>query len=523
MADDVVTQMVQDPQFQQLPIGEMRKALSAHDPMFQNADDNAITGFVQAHQQSAQTNAYHPMGVSGGKPTDLPGASQQLKKFAVGIPVGAVKSLAQVQENSPVGTLAAGMPSAPAGQAPGVQQRLQLQGAGEHVGAGLEQAGEMALTGGPIRQGAEALLTKLPFLGKFMGPGARVAGEAVNTAANAQMHGQDPNSAAVVGSLGAGAAESLPFLSSILKKGAVSQYTKALAPTKEANKYAAQKVVPGLLERGVVGSPTSIAQKASQNAGVAGGAVQSAENAIPVTATSDVTPVLQKLDQIKAKYSVGGTVPESRQSTADYIDSLKNDVLNRSQNGQMRTQDLIQFRRLLDQPVAQASGYAGKTMIGNKSIDKAAANSMREILNSSNPDLAEANKSYNFWQNVRQVSSATAQRQTGQQGALKTVMTGIGLAGGFSRYGAEGAAVGAGGMYVLTHLVQSPQWRTASAVLKNRIADAIATNNSAALVRAVGDFSAASASQLSGQPVPQSDNKLPSGLDFLRQLTGRNQ
>lgn len=457
------------------------------------------------------------------KPTELSGASQQLKKFAVGIPVGAIKSLAQVQANSPVGTLAAGMPSAPAGQAPGVQQRLQLQGAGEHVGAGLEQAGEMALTGGPIRQGAETLLTKLPFLGKFMGPGARVAAEAANTGANAAMHGQDPNAAALVGSAGAGAAESLPFLSSMLKKGAITQYTKALAPTKEANKYAAQKVVPGLLDRGVVGSPTSIAQKASQNVGVAGSAVQSAENAIPATATSDVTPVLQKLDQIKAKYSVGGTVPESRQSTADYIDSLKNDVLNRSQNGQMRTQDLIQFRRLLDQPVAQASGYAGKTMIGNKSIDKAAANSMREILNSNNPDLAEANKSYNFWQNVRQVSSATAQRQTGQQGAFKTLLTGIGLSSGLAHGGitAQGGAeaVGAAGiMYLAGHLIQSPQWRTASAVLKNRIADALATNNATALVRAAGDFAASSASQLTGQPVPQSDSKLLTAPTFLRQL-----
>lgn len=454
-------------------------------------------------------------------PKEQPGFVSQVGQQTKDLGLGFLKSAMQTQASSPIGTTLPGMSSA---QPVDVHDpAITPKGAAQHVGAALEQTGEMALTGGPLRGMLQNAAMKVPLLGKYLGPGARVAAEAINTSANAAGHGQDPNSAALVGAGGQAVAEGLPFLQQVLKDSAQSQYTKALAPTKEANKVAAQKVVPGLIERGVVGSPTSIAEKASDNLATAGGAVRSAENAIPQGQTSNVTPVLQRLDQLKAKYSVGGTVPESRQGTTDYIDSLKNDIATRSQNGQMPTSDLIQFRRLLDEPVAQSGGFLGNRMQGNKAIDKAASNSMREILNSQNPDLAAANASYNFWSNVRQVASATAKRQTGQQGALKTMLTGVGMAGGFSHGGAQGAAAGAGMMYVLGHVMQSPQWRTASAVLKNRIADALATDNAQALVRAIGDFGASSASQLSAQPNAPSGNMLPTGLEFLRKSTTSSQ
>lgn len=380
------------------------------------------------------------------------------------------------------------------------QEQMKPQGTAQQLGAGLEQTGEMALTGGPLREGATALAAKIPAIGKYSAPGARVAAEAVNAAGNAELHGQDPNAAALVGAGGAGLTEMLPSISDFLQHAATRQYTKALAPTTGPNKVLAQRVVPGLIDRGVVGSPTGIAAKAGTNAAQAGQAVEAAENAIPKASVQDIKPVMFALDKIKSKYTVGGSVPSTRQGTADYIDALKNDIFQRSTNGQMPTTDLIQFRRMLDQPLAERGAFAGNQVLGNAKIDKAASNSMREILNSNNPDLEAANASFSFWQNVRKVAGDTAKRQTGQQGALTHVFAGAGLAGGLahgglSPVGGVEASAGVVGAYILSGVVRSPQWRTTSAVLKNRIADALATNNATQFFRAMSDFAASTASQ----------------------------
>lgn len=441
------------------------------------------------------------------KPTELPGASEQLKRFAVGIPVGAAKSAAQTLFGTGQGPVDTSFIAAKTGVNPqqaqaGAQQfrrNIQLQGAGEHIGAAGEQAAEMLATGGPLRE----TTTILP---KIAQRGGRIAAEAVNTAANAAVHGQDPNTAALAGTAGAALSEVLPSAADYLKQFATGQYTRALAPTKEGNKVLAQKVVPGLIERGVIGSPKSIAEKASANLGVAGQAVKSAEDAISPAAVSDVNSVLNRLQQLRNKYTVGGSVPESREATTNYIDSLRNDILKRSSNGKMLTSDLIQFRRMLDEPVAEAGGFVGKQMLGNKKIDNAAANTMRAILNTDNPDLAAANASYSFWSNVRKVAADTAKRQTGQQGAIKTLFTAAGIAGGLGHGGltpagaAEGAGA-AGAMYLVASMIRSPQWRTASAVTKNAIADALSSDNAERFFRAGADFFAASASQ-HGQQLP---------------------
>ena len=64
MADDVVTQMVNDPDFGKLSPAEQRKALSAHDPVFSKVSDDEITKFISAHHAAAQP----PVNPQGGIP-----------------------------------------------------------------------------------------------------------------------------------------------------------------------------------------------------------------------------------------------------------------------------------------------------------------------------------------------------------------------------------------------------------------------------------------------------------------------
>lgn len=57
MADDQITQMVNDPDFGKLSPTEQRKALAAHDPIFSKVSDGEIAKFVSAHKPLAIPDA----------------------------------------------------------------------------------------------------------------------------------------------------------------------------------------------------------------------------------------------------------------------------------------------------------------------------------------------------------------------------------------------------------------------------------------------------------------------------------
>lgn len=434
------------------------------------------------------------------KPTELPGASQQLKKFAVGMPIGAIKSLAQVQANSPVGTLAAGMPSAPAGQVPGVEQRLQLQGAGEHVGAGLEQAGEMALTGGPLRQGAETLLTKLPFLGKFMGPGSRVAAEAVNTAANAQMHGQDPNAAALAGVVGTAASEGLPFLQRLLRQSAETQYGKILNPTTLRNKNITQKAVPQLLNRNVVSTESGLLDKAQGQVSNLGEQIDTAVKNVPASVKPNTQNVLDSLDRYKQQFTVNGVAVN--QGAVDAANNLQQMVQQLGPN--VSYQSLNRVRQILDKGVARAGGYTGKTLAEGSVVDAQAeaANAIRAELSRQSPDIAKINAEFHLWKGVQDVMQATAERRTGQAGGLihnllPWMAGAAGLAhGGLTPSGGLESFAAAATMMAVDSGLRSGLIRSLSAVGKARLADLIASGNTQAVTQFLTRAGAAGASQI---------------------------
>lgn len=79
MADDQITQMVNDPDFGKLSPTEQRKALAAHDPAFGKASDEVISQFVSAHHSqglqlpdvNAQAKAYgtRMLGAEADQPT----------------------------------------------------------------------------------------------------------------------------------------------------------------------------------------------------------------------------------------------------------------------------------------------------------------------------------------------------------------------------------------------------------------------------------------------------------------------
>ena len=101
---------------------------------------------------------------------------------------------------------------------------------------------------------------------------------------------------------------------------------------------------------------------------------------------------------------------------------------------------------------------------------------------------AKLNAEYSFWSNVEKVTGDTIQRRSGQEGALLPKLAGIGGA-------ATGNITWAGAMYALGRVLQSPRWRTFSAIKKTQIANAMAAGNAATVTKLLGVGASSNAAQ----------------------------
>lgn len=300
-----------------------------------------------------------------------------------------------------------------------------------------------------------------------------------------------------------------------LKGTAVGQYERALAPTTKINKAIAQDIAPKLVQRGVHGSLDSIADQAGEQAAnlrpqlneaydnlathraglpqelspVVNGAPASptsAETAAkPPVLPGSGTKIVNDLEKLKGKYVVDGqpanpTAVDAISGVQDIVKQYGNDISPNS---------LRKLKQIFDDPVAAKGGYAGADLTTQYSVkaQKAAANSIRDIVHQASPDIASLDKEISFWLNVQKVAGASALRRTGQEGGLLKSLAPLAsaaagggalaqLAGGGTAHTLEGAT----GAFLAAHAaaaMRSPAWRTASAVLKDRFADALASGN----------------------------------------------
>lgn len=444
-------------------------------------------------------------------------------------------------------------------------------GIGEKIGSGAEQLGEMELTGGPLKSGAEAIANQIPAFARYLAPALRIGANAANAAVSAKLHDQPIGTSALIGGGSSALGEAAPALVGPLKNAAISQYTRALAPTTKANKAITQDIVPSLIQRGVHGSLDALQDTAESQAGAVRPALDNAYDAAeakfqptrppirallpaaptevplgstaplqsnetgvmltrnPDTANQFVKPqgsypvskggipgagkqIVQDLENLKNDYVVGGQVANPQAVNA--INGVQGIV--RQQGADISPKSLRQLKQIFDEPVATANGYAGTDLATHYSLNaqQAAANSIRTILHQASPDINALDKEISFWLNVQRVTRDSGLRQTGQQGGLLKVLRplaygsagGIGLATHSPQAGIEAAlaaslAAGAGSA------VRSPAWRTASALVKDRLANALASGDAAQVGALLGRFGV---SMQEGQsPTAQTPGQLP--------------
>jgi hypothetical protein len=279
----------------------------------------------------------------------------------------------------------------------------------------------------------------------------------------------------------------------LLQKSAKAQYMKALSPTKAENKFLAQKITPGLLERGVSGSLEGINKTADAALDETGPQISAAVKAIPQAKTLAIQPVLNALEDYKQNFKVGTT--EMRPDAVARVSELQDTI--KQLGPDVSYASLNKARQIFDEVVSQGKGYYGKTLAegGMLDVQRETANAIRSALAKDRPDIAKINAEYSFWSNVQKVTGDTISRRSGQEGALLPKLAGIGgLATGHAAPGTV--------MYLVGRAIQSPRWRTFSAVKKTQIANALASGDAATVTKLLGV--GASAGQLSQQQ-PTSD------------------
>jgi hypothetical protein len=323
-------------------------------------------------------------------------------------------------------------------------------------------------------------------IGGMAGEAARQIGKHVVFNEGPQDTSQSANAISQQGVLQGGiqaAAEALPMAVAPLKKAAEKQYIKGLKPTTGENKAIASDITPEMIDRGIHGSTQDIEARATDEINKLRPQLNQAYSEVPSHALAKDSPIsstLTSLSKLKDKYTVDGNVVNP--SAVNAIENTQKIIEQYGNN--ISPQSLRRIKQIFDESVSEAGGYTNNDLTTNYMLksQKEAANRIREILHGAAPDAAALDKEMSFWLDIQQVSKATNLRTSGQEGGLLKTFTPLaagaaGAAGlGVTHSTTEG--LGAAAITALTGYVaqaaKTPAWRTASAVAKDRIAEAMA-------------------------------------------------
>jgi len=365
------------------------------------------------------------------------------------------------------------------------------------VGRGAEQIAELAI---PSMAAAKALKAAQYGRAAIVGADAAIQGGITGF-----QTGGDPTEMAkaalisgAVGTAGAGLGALLEKgkgAAAALREAALKQYQQVLNPTKEGTKFLAKtSTAPGLLDRGVrAWTLKGLLGKAQNEAEAVGQLIGDAWDNLPQGTKVELLPITDKLAQDAAeaftvKVASGGTKPMTDMganalSTVDRMKTLlveMAEVNPKTGKLEVPVDALRKLRQSWDAVAAQAKRYQGKDLADHAvgEIHGMGADSIRNKLAADFPNIAELNKEYKFWRDAAQVIEETVTRRVGQAKSMSRQIASVGGAvAGATMGGPHAAMAGKVAMDHLTEATSSAAWKTTSAVLKNKLANAIAKGN----------------------------------------------
>lgn len=357
---------------------------------------------------------------------------------------------------------------------------------GDLTGAAISGVGAVPIVGPPIAKTADQVRA-----GNYSGAAGTAVGTilpmAVGAGAKALLEGPAVESAATA-----------------LRSSAENQYSRALNATTRGNKARSARVVPELIDRGVTSlSIKGLQQKSFEGLSNAAAALDDAYDGLPEGTGVPLKDVQKTLmDAARENFTVptkGEVKTLSGAPASDTSPSAVSDLgMKHAEDiaGRLRayavedatTGDLTipvdtarKLRQFYDK-VANASGrYDAKPLAdyATGEIHGMAADSIRQHLNqiaTGDSTIGDLNREYSFWKDVNRVTSDTIMRRQGQAQPLGWKLAkGAGTIAGGAGGGIKGAVLGRSVMDAIERATSSVGWQTASAVLKDRLASAIAS------------------------------------------------
>ncbi|MGP0071204.1 MAG: hypothetical protein ACLPWF_04635 [Bryobacteraceae bacterium] len=279
----------------------------------------------------------------------------------------------------------------------------------------------------------------------------------------------------------------------VLSDSANKQYSSALNATTRGNKARSAEIVPQLIRRGITGSVRSIAQQSADKLQTVGQQLSDAYEDLPAGSSIPLADVTGKIQQAANNAFTVPTAsgPLSPSPVADaglnHTASIINRLTTASDLDPLSGERTIpvdtarRLRQYYDSVAADAGRYDGKALADQTAgaAHGMAADAIRQQLASDFPDIAKINKEYSFWKDVNKVTSDTLLRRQGQASSpLSTMIArGAGEAAGSVVGGPAGAVAGGVIGNTLQKLFNSGSWKTTSAVIKNDLANALASGS----------------------------------------------
>jgi len=259
-----------------------------------------------------------------------------------------------------------------------------------------------------------------------------------------------------------------------LREGAIKQYSEALGATTKELKSKTEKIVPKLLDKGVTGGLNTLSKISSEGMDIAGNAVRKAEDAISVFSKQQVKPLIEKAVKLRGSYIVNGKVLD--EGAVKAIDGAIESITQFGKD--IPERQLIKIKRILDKSIS----ISNKNFTKEEGLSLATeakegiVNTIRNTINSKNPNLSKANAEFSLWANLNKVVSATMERRSTQSGGLtKLIVPALAGGAGFAGGGGIPALIGFFGAQKTIQLLQSPAYKTVSAVYKDRLANYLAS------------------------------------------------
>lgn len=366
----------------------------------------------------------------------------------------------------------------------------------QRVGYGAEQIGEFFVPVGGLA-------------GK-----AKLAADVAKSGVLTLAQGGSPASAGASAALTAvmpaavqGATKAAGVVSRALSRSAEKMTAQALGATKEGMKATAATLAPEMLKRGVRGSRKAMLEQARAQVSAVGAqigdeiAAKAAEGAT-VDGQAVRGAIQLARDALKVKNAAGvmTTIPGAER-TVKQLDKMDEFVASLGPDIPFEKAQVV--KQTWDRLVSKAGLYTNKATASATDNAQAwavreGASAFRELLAKGSPTLDDLNREYAFWKGLKTVLSETERRTQAQGGGLVSGITGAaGMAAGYSQGDSmsdkvQNALIGGLAGRQLVKAMQSPWWRTtASAPLKQALADALASGNAERISRAVGRMTVA--------------------------------